>query len=49
MGHALLIKTENYDSYVKFLRQNIKYDDEFQDFYNAYCYWMTYAIEYLKI
>ena len=49
MGHALLIKREYYDSYVKFLKSNIKYENEFQDFYNAYCYWMTYAVEYLKI
>lgn len=48
MGHALLIKRNHYDKYVRLLKENIEYEDEFQDFYNAYCYWMTYAIEYLK-
>ena len=48
MGHALLIKTSNYDSYMSLLKNNIKYEDEFNDCYNAYCYWMKYAIEFLE-
>ena len=48
MGHALLIKTENYNDYMKLLKKNIEYENEFQDFYNAYCYWMKYAIEFLN-
>ena len=48
MGHALLIKSSIYENYIKFLKSKIKYENEFEDFYNAYCYWMTYAIEYLQ-
>lgn len=48
MGHALLIKVELYDEFMKILRSKTKYDDEFEDFYNGYCYWIQSAVELIK-
>ena len=48
MGHALLIESSIYDEYIKKLKENIKYEDQFEDFYNAYCHWMKSAIKFLK-
>ena len=48
MGHALLIKTDLYDDYIKYLKKNIEYENQFEHFYNAYCYWMKYAMKFLK-
>lgn len=48
MGHALLIKTSIYKEYMNSLKEKIKYDDEYEDYYDAYCYWMEVAIKFLK-
>lgn len=48
LGHALLIKTFIYDEYMKLLKTNIQYENEFEDCYNAYCHWIDNAILFLK-
>lgn len=48
MGHALIIKSSIYDEYMKLLRANIQYENEYEDCYNAYCHWMNNAIIFLE-
>ena len=48
MGRALLIKTKIYKDYMKELKSNIVYNDQYRDCYNAYCSWMYCAIKFLK-
>lgn len=49
MGHALLIRKEIYSDYMKILRKCTKYENEFEDFYNAWNYWLYCAIKYIDI
>ena len=48
MGHELAIKISIYEEYMNSLRAKIKYDNEYEDCYDAYCYWMEVAIKFLK-
>ena len=48
MGRVLLIKTKIYEDYMKELKSNVTYNDEYSDCYNAYCSWMYCAIKFLK-
>jgi len=48
MGHALLIKTKIYDEYMKLLKSNIQYENQYEDCYIAYCCWLNYAVKYIK-
>lgn len=48
LGHALLIKTNIFDEYLKLLKENIVYENEYEDCYNAYCHWMESAISFVN-
>ena len=48
MGHALIIKSSIYDEFMDLLKANIRYENEFEDCYNAYCHWMDNAEMFLK-
>lgn len=49
LGHALLIKTNIYDEFMEKLKNEIAYDEnDMGDYYNAYCYWINCATQFLK-
>lgn len=49
LGHALLIKTNIYDEFMEKLKNEISYDEnDMGDYYNAYCYWINCATQFLK-
>ena len=48
MGHALQIKNQIKDKFMKHLKNSIQFEDEFQDGYNAYCNWISCAITFLN-
>lgn len=49
LGHALLIKTNIYDEFMEKLKNEIAYDEnDMGDYYNAYCYWIKSATQFLK-
>jgi hypothetical protein len=49
LGHALLIKTNIYDEFMEKLKNEIAYDEnDMGDYYNAYCYWIKCATQFLK-
>lgn len=47
LGHALLIRTENYDEYMKILTSETLYEDQYEHCYNAYNHWMNCAIIFI--
>ena len=49
LGHALLIKKNIYDEFMEKLKNEISYDEnDMGDYYNAYCYWINCATQFLK-
>lgn len=49
LGHALLIKANIYDEFMEKLKNEIAYDEnDMGDYYNAYCYWINCATQFLK-
>jgi hypothetical protein len=48
MGHALLIKTSIYKEYMNLLKVKTQSEEQNEEYYNAYCYWMDIAINFLN-
>ena len=48
MGHALFIKKDIFDEFMSILRSYTTYENEFEDFYNGWQYYLVSIMDYLE-